>query len=148
MPFAAGRVENRPAVELACETKGEVDEPPAFSCRTSASGTDPPGTRFPDEWRPAVPKEIAGDEGLVMLEPIDLNTASGDELMQLQDISASAAQRLVEYRAQKGRFESLDELAEVQGVSDRIIDQIREQVTVGPGNMADWHQRWLGRGRP
>ena len=83
-----------------------------------------------------------------MLEPIDLNTASRDDLMQLQDVSASAAQRLVDYRAQKGRFGSLEELAEVQGLTEPTIDRIRDQVTVRPGSMVDWHQRWLDRGRP
>jgi hypothetical protein len=53
---------------------------------------------------------------------------------------------VVEYRAQKGRFESIKELAEVEGFSDRAIEQIRDQVTVGPGSMADCHRRWLNRG--
>jgi competence protein ComEA len=83
----------------------------------------------------------------MMHEPIDLNTASKEELMQLQHVSASAAESLVEYRAQKGRFESLEELTEIRALSDSTIDQIRGQVTVGPGSMADWHQRWLSRGR-
>jgi competence protein ComEA len=83
-----------------------------------------------------------------MREPIDLNTASKDELMQLPRVSESAAQSLVEYRAQRGRFESLEELPEVQGLSKGTIDQIRDQVTVGAGSMAKWHRRWLSRGRP
>lgn len=77
-----------------------------------------------------------------MRGPTDLNTAGKEELMQLQDVSESSAQILVEYRAQKGRFESLEDLAEVRGLSD-TIDKIRDQVTVGPGSMADWHRRWL-----
>jgi competence protein ComEA len=83
----------------------------------------------------------------MMHEPIDLNTASNEELMQLQHVSASAAESLVEYRAQKGRFESLEELTEIRGLSDGTMDQIRDQVTVRPGSMAEWHQRWLSRGR-
>ena len=82
-----------------------------------------------------------------MHEPIDLNAASKEELMRLQHVSASAAQKLVDYRDRKGRFESVGDLAEVEGFSDRAIDQIRDQVTVGPGSMADWHQRWLSGGR-
>jgi competence protein ComEA len=82
-----------------------------------------------------------------MHEPIDLNTASKEELMRLQHVSASAAQSLVEYRAQKGRFDSVEDLVDVEGFSDTAIDQIRDQVTVGPGSMADCHRRWLSRGR-
>jgi competence protein ComEA len=81
-----------------------------------------------------------------MFMPIDINAAGKDELMQLQEVSERAAQRVVEYRAQKGRFESIKELAEVEGFSDRAIEQIRDQVTVGPGSMADCHRRWLNRG--
>jgi competence protein ComEA len=83
-----------------------------------------------------------------MHEPIDLNTASKEELMRLQHVGASAAQSLVEYRAQKGRFERVEELADVEGFGDRAIDQIRDHVTVGPGSMADCHRRWLSRGHP
>jgi competence protein ComEA len=81
-----------------------------------------------------------------MFMPIDLNAAGKDELMQLQLVSERAARRVVEYRAQKGRFESVEELTEVEGFSDRAIEQIRDQVTVGPGSMADCHRRWLNRG--
>jgi competence protein ComEA len=67
-----------------------------------------------------------------MFMPIDLNAAGKDELMQLQEVSERAAERVVEYRAQNGRFESVEELA--------------GQVTVGPRSMADCHRRWLNRG--
>ena len=80
-----------------------------------------------------------------MREPIDLDAAGKEELMQLQHVSERSAQTLVEYRAQNGRFESLEDLAEVEGFSDRTIDKIRDQVTVGPGRMADCHRRWLNR---
>jgi competence ComEA-like helix-hairpin-helix protein len=80
---------------------------------------------------------------LVMREPIDLDTAGKEELMQLQDVSERSAQTLLEHRTQKGRFESLEDLAEVEGLSDGTIDKIRAQVTIGPGSMADWHRRWL-----
>jgi competence protein ComEA len=81
-----------------------------------------------------------------MFRPIDLNAAGKDELMQLHEVTEGSAQRVVEYRAQKGRFESVEELTEVEGFSDRAIEQMRDQVTVGPGSMADCHQRWLNRG--
>jgi competence protein ComEA len=81
-----------------------------------------------------------------MFRPIDLNAAGKDELMQLHEVTESSAQRVVEYRAQKGRFESVEELTEVEGFSDRAIEQMRDQVTVGPGSMADCHRRWLNRG--
>jgi competence protein ComEA len=80
-----------------------------------------------------------------MREPVDLNAASKEELMQLQDVSERSAQMLVDYRARNGRFESLEDLAELESFSDRTVEQMREQVTVGPGRMADCHRRWLSR---
>jgi competence protein ComEA len=81
-----------------------------------------------------------------MFMPIDLNAAGKEELMRLQEVSEHAAERVVEHRAQNGRFRSVEELAEVEGFSDRAIERIRDQVTVRPGNMADCHRRWLSRG--
>ena len=82
-----------------------------------------------------------------MREPIDLNTASKEDLMRLQHVSARAAERVVEYRARRGRFESLDDLAGVNGLGNGTIDRIRDQVVVAPGSMAECHRRWLDRGR-
>lgn len=81
-----------------------------------------------------------------MYRPIDLNTAGKEELMQLGEVSESLAHNLIEYRAQKGRLERVEDLEEVQGFSGRTIDQIRGQVKVGRGSVADWHRHWLNRG--
>ena len=81
-----------------------------------------------------------------MHRPIDLNTAGKEELMQLGEVSERLAHNLVEYRAQRGRLERVEDLAEVHGFSDETIDQIRGQVKVGRGSVADWHRHWLSRG--
>lgn len=80
-----------------------------------------------------------------MYRPIDLNTAGKEELMQIGQVSESLAHNLVEYRAQKGCLERVEDLAEVQGFSDETVDQIRDQVKVGRGSVADWHRHWLSR---
>ncbi len=62
---------------------------------------------------------------------IDLNTASVDELETLPGIGPALAERIVAYRTEHGPFQSVDELAEVRGISPRMVDQLRGLVTVG-----------------
>ncbi len=64
--------------------------------------------------------------------PINVNTASEAELESLPGIGPSLAQRIVDYRNEHGPFASLDELANIQGISERMVDDFRDQVTVGP----------------
>ncbi len=62
--------------------------------------------------------------------PIDLNRASADELEQLPGIGPVLAHRIVEYRQQVGRFESVDELRNVRGIGSKRLEQIRPLVVV------------------
>ncbi len=63
---------------------------------------------------------------------VDLNTASLAELDTLPGIGPALAQRIVAYRTERGRLDSVDELANVAGISLRMVDEIRSLVTVGP----------------
>jgi competence protein ComEA len=64
--------------------------------------------------------------------PLDLNRASAAELERLPGLGPVLAQRIVDYRAANGPFMSVDELAEVSGISPRMVDELRTLVTVGP----------------
>ena len=65
------------------------------------------------------------------VEPVDLNRATVAELDRLPGIGPVLAQRIVDRRASDGPFRRIEELAEVQGVSDRMVDALRPLVTVG-----------------
>lgn len=62
---------------------------------------------------------------------IDINTASAAELDQLPGIGEVLAARIIEYRERHGRFTSIDQLIEVEGISGSTIDELRDLVTVG-----------------
>jgi competence protein ComEA len=64
-------------------------------------------------------------------ELIDINRASVNELQGLPGIGPALAERIVEQRDHEGPFQSLDELSDVSGISDRMVDEIREYVTLG-----------------
>lgn len=65
------------------------------------------------------------------MQPIDLNVAEAWELQLLPGIGEKRAQKIIELREKKKRFASIDELTEVRGITDKIVDELREYVRVG-----------------
>ena len=62
---------------------------------------------------------------------ININTATVDELDELPGIGEVLASRIVEYRELFGAFSSVDQLIEVEGISQSTIDELRPLVTTG-----------------
>ena len=62
---------------------------------------------------------------------IDLNSADEQALAGIPGIGPTLARRIVEYRRLNGPFASLDELADVAGMTQRRIDAMTAYVTVG-----------------
>jgi competence protein ComEA len=56
---------------------------------------------------------------------INVNHANEDELQLLPGVGPAIAARIIERRESIGPFESLDELSEITGISDRMIDDLR-----------------------
>ena len=62
--------------------------------------------------------------------PIDVNTASAEVLAEAIDgVGLKRARAIVEYREQHGAFASVDDLAQVRGVSAGIVERNRERIT-------------------
>jgi competence ComEA-like helix-hairpin-helix protein len=59
-------------------------------------------------------------------EPIDLNTASVNEIMQLPGVGTVLAERIVERRP----YDSVDALRQVPGVGDKLFESIKDTVAV------------------
>lgn len=59
-----------------------------------------------------------------------INSATENELMQLPGVGEKLAQRIVEYREENGPFLELDELDNVYGIGENILNGIREYLTV------------------
>lgn len=62
--------------------------------------------------------------------PLNLNSASASELAGLQGIGPAKAQAIVEHRESNGQFKSVDDLKLVRGIGDKMLEQLRPQVTV------------------
>lgn len=64
--------------------------------------------------------------------PLDLNQASQDELESLPGIGPTKAADIVAYREQFGPFSSIDQLMEVPGIGEGIVDSLRDYLVIAP----------------
>lgn len=61
---------------------------------------------------------------------INLNTATLEQLCQLEGIDKVTAQAIIDYRTEKGRFESFDELLDIEGIGDVKYRSIKTYTTL------------------
>jgi competence protein ComEA len=62
--------------------------------------------------------------------PLNLNTATLEQLDELDGIGPATAQSILDYREEHGGFSSVEELGEVPGIGDVRLASLREQVRV------------------
>ena len=62
--------------------------------------------------------------------PLDLNTATLEQLQALPGIGPVRAQSIITYRTVCGPFRSIEELAAVEGIGSGILYQVRDFITV------------------
>jgi competence protein ComEA len=62
--------------------------------------------------------------------PVDLNTATLEQLDGLPGIGPVLAQRILDWRTANGRFDSVDELGEVSGIGEAHLSDLRPLVVV------------------
>jgi competence protein ComEA len=61
---------------------------------------------------------------------ININSATAAELDSLSGIGPAKAQAIVDYRDQNGPFQTVDDLLNVPGIGPKILESIRDQITV------------------
>ena len=64
-------------------------------------------------------------------EPINLNTATADDLTALNGVGPAKAEAIIEYRTANGDFRSVDEIVNVPGIGEKSLEKWRDQLTVG-----------------
>ena len=63
--------------------------------------------------------------------PININTATAEELMALNGIGEKKAAAIIEYRNTYGAFASIEDLTKVSGIGAKTLEVIRAYITVG-----------------
>nr|WP_127450511.1 helix-hairpin-helix domain-containing protein [Paenibacillus anseongense] len=105
---------------------------------SEAIGTSEPST--PDASPAAPVPSITSESPLPKLKEspppapakglLDLNTATLKQLNDLPGIGDSKARAILDYRLKKGRFNRVEELTEVKGIGDKMLEKLKSFVYV------------------
>src|SRR5690349_10476457 len=69
---------------------------------------------------------------LTHAEPVNINTADANALAKaLNGIGPAKAKAIVSYRDKNGPFKSVDQLAMVEGITQKVIDKNRADIRLG-----------------
>jgi competence protein ComEA len=86
--------------------------------------------RAPAGAAPAGDPTAAGAGAGRAAQPLNLNTATAEQLDQLDGVGPETARKILAYRQQKGGFRSVDELDQVPGIGPQRLATLRELVRV------------------
>jgi len=63
--------------------------------------------------------------------PINLNTATSDELQQVPGIGPVTAEKILQMRKAYGPFKSVDDLRAIKGIGPKRLEKMRKYLTAG-----------------
>lgn len=65
-----------------------------------------------------------------VIDKININTAIKEELMLLSGIGDKKAQAIIQFRLANGKFDNIEQIKEVSGISDKLYNQIKDFITI------------------
>lgn len=84
------------------------------------------------EQAPVTPQPVPAVEQpqvTINANSVNINTATASEIQdKLVGIGAKKAQSIVDYRTKNGTFTSIEQLKEVSGIGDAILEKNRERI--------------------
>ncbi len=114
---------------------------PAASALAAASSSDAPASAqpLPGVTVSPLPEEASADASVppepadepAVSFPINVNTASAEELDALPEIGPVTAQRIVEFRLKNGPFAYYEQLMDVSGIGPATYEAIYDYITLG-----------------
>ncbi len=72
--------------------------------------------------------ETAVEDSLLL---VDINRAGVEDLMTIEGIGEVLAWRIVGYREKNGRFHQVEELLEVDGIGEKILEKMKPEIILG-----------------
>ena len=61
---------------------------------------------------------------------VNINTATAEELTELPGIGGATANKIIEYRKQNGKFQTIEELKNVAGIGNSKFENIKDKIKV------------------
>lgn len=61
---------------------------------------------------------------------VNINTATEEELCTLSGIGSGKARSIIAYRTEKGRYEKIEDIMNVEGIKDGLFEKIKDSITV------------------
>ena len=62
--------------------------------------------------------------------PININTATAEELMSIDGLGEVRACAIIEYREYLGKYKSVEQITEIQGIDEEIYNKVAGYLTV------------------
>lgn len=94
---------------------------------TEMAAAAPPVVTEPDTFtRSGTSLDVTDSGGLV-----NINEATLDELDALPGIGPSTAQKILDYRDEYGRFNTIEELMNVSGIGEAKFGSVKDLITIG-----------------
>lgn len=72
----------------------------------------------------------AGGAGMQEDGKVNLNSAGKEELMTLSGIGEVKAESIIRYREEHGRFQSVEELKQIEGIKEGLFNRIKDKVRI------------------
>ena len=66
----------------------------------------------------------------VQSSKLNINTATAEQFMELKGIGKKKADAILSWRTEHGGFKSVEELAEVNGISERFVSEHQAELTI------------------
>lgn len=70
------------------------------------------------------------DDGISVSFPLNLNTCTKEELMEIDGIGEVRADAIIAYRDKLGGYSSVEQLKDISGIGDKTFEKIAPYVTV------------------
>ena len=64
------------------------------------------------------------------LTPVNLNSATAEQLEKLPGVGPATAKRILEYRQKNGGFKKIEELMNVRGIGEKTFLRMKPQLTL------------------
>ena len=81
--------------------------------------------------RNTVPTTVQEESESHPIGKLNINTASAEDLLILDGIGPSIAERIITYRKDNGPFEKIEDLMNVKGVGEVTFSKIKDYITTG-----------------